>query len=120
MPLSPTLSQWLVKQGHDAIHADQIGMDRSADTAIIEFAKREVRTIITADLDYPRLLALAAATEPSLVLFRGGQWSDDEIISRMSTLLNNVSELEFKYSILVVEQDRIRRRRLPIGPPINE
>jgi hypothetical protein len=29
-----------------------------------------MRTIVTADLDYPRMLALAQSNEPSLILFR--------------------------------------------------
>jgi len=33
---------------------------------------REVRTVVTADLDYPRLLALAGAAGPGRILFRGG------------------------------------------------
>jgi predicted nuclease of predicted toxin-antitoxin system len=67
MPLSPTLAQWLQSQGHDAVHASVLGLDRAPDTDIIERAKNELRIVITADLDYPRLLALAGATGPSLI-----------------------------------------------------
>ena len=77
--------------------------------------KEEGRIVVTADLDYPRLLALSAAIEPSLVLFRGGNWADDEIVARLATLLDSVSEADFKRIIFVVEPKRIRRRHLPIG-----
>jgi hypothetical protein len=56
MPLSPTLARWLVDEGHDAVHASDIGMERTPDAEIIDCAKREGRTVITADLDYRRLL----------------------------------------------------------------
>jgi len=114
MPLSPTLAQWLKAQGHDAVHASAAGLDRASDVVIMARAVRESRTIITADLDYPRLLALAQATRPSLILFRGGDWSDAEIITRMSDVLAGRSEAGVADSILVVERGRVRRRRLPI------
>jgi predicted nuclease of predicted toxin-antitoxin system len=60
MPLSPALAAWLRDQGHDAVHAAEIALDRAPDSEIVERAKQETRTIITVDLDYPRLLALRA------------------------------------------------------------
>jgi predicted nuclease of predicted toxin-antitoxin system len=115
MPLSPMLAQWLSENGHDAAHATTLGLDRAPDTEILLRAKEEGRIVVTADLDYPRLLALSAAIEPSLVLFRGGNWADDEIVARLATLLDSVSEADFKRIIFVVEPKRIRRRHLPIG-----
>jgi predicted nuclease of predicted toxin-antitoxin system len=116
MPLSPALARWLSERGHDAVHATAIGLERAPDSNIIEYARREARIIVTADLDYPRLLAVAAAAEPSVILFRGGEWSDGDIVARMARLLQNVSEPDFEHSILVIGPHRIRRRRLPIVP----
>ena len=82
---------------------------------IVTRAKREGRTIVTADLDYPRLLAIARTTEPSLILFRGGNWSEADVIVRMSQILNAMDDTDIRQSILVVDRDRVRRRRLPIG-----
>ena len=114
MALSPALAHWLQANGHDAVHAATVGLDRASDTEIIARASAEARTVITADLDYPRLLALARATAPSLILFRGGNWSDADIIARMAETLGALSETDIEGSILVVERDRLRRRRLPI------
>jgi predicted nuclease of predicted toxin-antitoxin system len=77
-------------------------------------AAEEVRTFVTADLDYPRLLALTGATGPSLTLFRGGDWSEAEVTARMSAVLADLTEVDLARSILVVERNRLRRRRLPI------
>lgn len=63
MPLSPELAAWLVKKGHDATHALQAGLNRSSDEEILEYARNEKRIIITADLDFPRLLALVQTLE---------------------------------------------------------
>lgn len=59
MPLSPKLAVWLMQQGHDAVHALELGLARASDTEILERARRAQRMVVTADLDYPRLLALA-------------------------------------------------------------
>jgi hypothetical protein len=71
-------------------------------------------SIITAGLDYPGLLALSRAIEPSLVLFRGADWAETTVIERMGDILRNLAPEEIEQSILVVDPDRIRRRRLPI------
>jgi hypothetical protein len=66
-------------------------------------------------LDYPRLLALATATKPSLILFRGGDWGEGDVIERMNDLLTSLHEEDTAATIFVVERGRVRRRRLPIG-----
>jgi len=58
--------------------------------------------------------ALARVTEPSLILFRGGNWSDIDVIAPMRDLLEALNETDIKQSILVVDRERVRRRRLPI------
>jgi predicted nuclease of predicted toxin-antitoxin system len=115
MPLSPGLADLLQRQGHDAVHALTLGMDRSADIEIMARAVVEYRTVVPADLYSPRLLALTGATGPSLILFRGGDWSEAEVTTRMSGIVASLSEADIGQSILVVERNRVRRRRLPIG-----
>jgi predicted nuclease of predicted toxin-antitoxin system len=114
MPLSPALAAWLRKNGHDAAHANELGLSRSPDSEIISVAKAHSRTVVTADLDYPRLLALARATDPSLILFREGNWSEVDVITRMGQILSALTEMDIAQSIIVVDRDRVRRRRLPI------
>ncbi|MBN1547109.1 MAG: DUF5615 family PIN-like protein [Syntrophaceae bacterium] len=116
MPLSPELAVWLVQQGHNVVHAIEAGLDRATDAAIIEYAHNESRIILTADLDYPRILTLARAEEPGLILFRGGNYNEQEAISRLTRALETIPSDEFSRSIVVIEKLRIRRRRLPIKP----
>jgi predicted nuclease of predicted toxin-antitoxin system len=114
MPLSPDLAAWLKQQDHDAVHATELGLHGADDSEIIKRAKTDGRTIVTADLDYPRLLAQAAAIEPSIILFRDGEWSDRDVIVRMGELLAALAEADIEQSVIVIERDRIRRRRLPL------
>ena len=68
MPLSPRLAQWLVEQGHEAVHAAGIGLHDAPDTTILQRALGERRIVVTADLDYPRLLATTQAEGPGIIL----------------------------------------------------
>jgi predicted nuclease of predicted toxin-antitoxin system len=118
MPLSPELANWLNQQGHDAVHASKVGLDRASDTEILERARSERRVVITADLDYPRLLALAQAEGPGVILFRGGNYSEQESLNRLKRTLETIPIEELTDSIVVVEKERIRRRRLPLEPSL--
>ena len=113
MPLSPTLALWLRQQGHDAAHAGECGLDRAPDLAIVERARAEDRVVLTADLDYPRLLALTQARRPGLILFRGGDYSERECVERLTQVLARVPPEVLENSIVVVERSRIRLR--PFG-----
>ena len=116
MPLSPELAKWLVRQGHDAVHALEVGLARALDEVIFEKALYEHRVIITADLDYPRLLALAQTEGPGVILFRGGNYSEQEALDRLRIALETIPNEELPSSIVVIGKRRIRRRRLPLEP----
>jgi predicted nuclease of predicted toxin-antitoxin system len=114
MPLSPELARWLVHAGHEAVHALDVGLARASDAVILEYARRERWVIITADLDYPRLLALTHAEGPGLILFRGGNYSEQEVVERLRRTFAVIPPEELPRSLIVIEKGRIRRRRLPI------
>lgn len=72
--------------------------------------------VVTADLDYPRRLALAQAEGPGLILFRGGHYSEQEAVDRLRRALETIPDQELPNCIVVIEKGRIRRRRLPVEP----
>ncbi len=114
MPISPSIVQWLQRQGHNAVHASEIGLSQAPDRKIINQAKKEKRVIVTADLDYPRLLAIAGSREPGLILFRGGNYNEREMLDLIKKVLAVIPAEDLLNSIVVVDRRRIRRRRLPI------
>jgi predicted nuclease of predicted toxin-antitoxin system len=113
MALSPALADWLSQRGHDAVHAARLGLDRAPDEVILERAGHETRIVVTADLDYPRLLALARADGPGLVPFRGGNFSEVEMLDGMARALRAVPD-DLVNSVVVIDKHRIRKRRLPL------
>jgi predicted nuclease of predicted toxin-antitoxin system len=114
MPLSPELAAWLTLRGHDAQHVSKLGLAQAADGEILELARSQHRVVITADLDYPRLLALAQLDAPGLILFRGGNYSEQETVDRLKRTLEMIPEGELPNSVIVIEKGRIRQRRLPL------
>jgi len=117
MPLSPMLVPWLVGRGHDAVHASAVGLSTASDVAIIARAREESRVIITADLDFPQLLALSGASAPGVVLFRGGSFSAAEVRGLLEKLLRAPESDELEGAITVVERHRLRTTRLPLSRP---
>jgi predicted nuclease of predicted toxin-antitoxin system len=115
MPLSPKLAAWLTANGHDAIHASQAGLSHAEDKEILQHAVADQRIILTADLDFPRLLALLHSGGPGLVLFRSGEWSEAECVERLSRVLQLLPDQAFSDSVIVIEKHRIRRRPLPLS-----
>jgi predicted nuclease of predicted toxin-antitoxin system len=114
MPVTPLVVTHLRAIGHDAVHAQAIGLARATDTQLLDAARREDRVIVTADLDYPRLLALHQASRPGIILFRGGAYSDTEMLGLLDRVLTQTPALDLEGSIVVVDRRRIRRRALPI------
>jgi len=47
-------------------------MSKAADATLLSYAKHNKMVVITADLDYPRILALTQEEGPGVILFRGG------------------------------------------------
>lgn len=112
--LSPSLSRWLASRGHDAVHVLEIGMERSPDSEILRRADDEDRIVLSADLDFPRLLALLKAERPGLILFRGGDFNTAQAIELLSQALSRLKSADFTNAVVVLDGERIRRRPLPL------
>jgi predicted nuclease of predicted toxin-antitoxin system len=115
MPVSALLLDVLHAYGHEGVHAHQIGKDRAPDIELLNIARREDRIIITADLDFPKLLALSLSEGPGIILFRGGNYSDVEMCELLERVLKRVPTEVMENSICVVDKKRIRITRLPLN-----
>ena len=115
MPVSPSLIDVLHTRGHEALHADRIGLRRASDSEILAVARETESIVVTADLDFPRLLALSAAAGPGLILFRGGNYSDAEMRELLESVLDRVRESDLIRSVCVVDRSRVRVTALPLG-----
>lgn len=114
MPLTPSLCTFLREQSHDAIHAADIGAAHAADATLLLRARADSRVVITADLDFGRLMAEVPEKSPGIILLRGGSYSDKEMIDMVQRVLRSVEHGLLAESLVVIDRHRIRRRQLPI------
>lgn len=104
--------------GRDAVHVRDRGLQRADGAKLLEVAAAEERVLISEDTEIGTLLALAAFTRPSIILFR--HTTNRSASALESTLLANIGSIESALeagAVVVIEPDRIRIRRLPIVEP---
>ena len=116
MPVSPSLLSVLRAFGHEGVHAHDIGKAWAPDSELLRLARHQNRVVVTADLDFPRLLALSSAAGPGLILFRGGNYSEAEMCDLLERVLKEVPPALLERSICVVDRARLRITPLPIQP----
>jgi predicted nuclease of predicted toxin-antitoxin system len=108
--------EWLRKQGHEAIHLRDEGLQRLPDPEIFAKAGAENRIILTFDLDFGEILALSAGATISVILFRLHNARTPHVIARLETVLNSDADALTRGAIIVVEDARHRVRILPLTP----
>jgi predicted nuclease of predicted toxin-antitoxin system len=112
---SPALAERLRDAGHDAVHTMELGLERAEDDELLLLAREEQRVVNSGDTDFGALLALANATSPSVILFRSRhRRSADDQATLLLSHLNDVEGDLIAGAVVVITDDRIRVRRLPL------
>ncbi|MEJ7815651.1 MAG: DUF5615 family PIN-like protein [Rubrobacter sp.] len=114
--LSPSVAAKLGEAGHEALHVRERGMQASTDEEIFELAGSEDRMLVSADTDFGTILALRRSARPSVIIFRRTSWRRPEAQAKLLLdRLPDIQEALDQGSVVVIEETRLRVRRLPIG-----
>jgi predicted nuclease of predicted toxin-antitoxin system len=105
----------LKREGYDAIHLVDEGLQRLEDREILEKARQEQRVILTVDSDFSQLLAETREDLPSVVFFRLRDQSRVVLEARLWEVLEKCHEDLEIGAIISVERKNFRVRRLPIA-----
>jgi len=115
MPLSPKTVNFLKDMGYVAIRVSELGMAKSKDRDIFDYAEKHDMIILSADLDFGTILAFTHSIKPSIIIFRLNDPSPEHVNSLISSNLSNIEEELLKGVIVIIEDAEIRIRELPIG-----
>jgi predicted nuclease of predicted toxin-antitoxin system len=113
--ISPLAAIALRAAGHDAVHVRDQGHQRAPDRVVLAAARSQERVLLSADTDFGQILATSGAETPSVVLLRhrGARDADSQANLVLANLEQVASDLDAG-AIVVVEDLRVRVRRLPI------
>jgi predicted nuclease of predicted toxin-antitoxin system len=115
MGVSTGVVEWLRNQGHDAKHLRDEGLHRMPNGEIFIKAVDENRIIITFDLDFGEIVALAKGKSTSVILFRLHNTRTSHLLERLSAVLKDSARALEEGAVIVVEESRHRVRYLPPG-----
>lgn len=115
-PLSPIVAEALGKAGHHAVHVRDLGLAGAEDETVFDLAADEQRVVVSADTDFGTILATREAKYPSVILFRRGtQRRPRRQVALLLANFDRMQEALESGSLVVIEEGRIRIRRLPFG-----
>lgn len=118
--MSPVVVQELREAGHEAVHVGEVLQLNAPDDVILDHAAEVARIVVAADTDFGDLLASTQASGPSVVLFR--RQTGRRPTEQAAILLANLNEVEADLAagaIVVIEENRVRVRLLPISQATN-
>ena len=113
--ISPRTVEFLIQLGHEAVHVRTLGMQRAADSEVVERARADSSIVLTFDLDFGEVLALGVLDRPSVIIFRLADERSSSVDQRLSAVLAECSAELVSGAIILVEDARYRVRKLPIG-----
>ena len=112
--LPRTAATLLSQAGLDTLHVGDIEMSEAEDADIIRRASTEGRVVVTLDADFHTLLALDAATSPSVIRIRIERLRAQAVTKLLLAVVAECQRELEQGAAVTVEPSRIRIRLLPL------
>lgn len=107
----------LREAGWDAVHTFDMGLSRSSDQSILEYARNDQRTCITLDADFHALLAVSNARFPSVIRIRKEGLRGPELAQLLLNIWPRIEDKVQAGAMVTVTANTIRIHLLPIHKP---
>ena len=115
MNLSPRWAEALRSRNFEATHWSKVGRP-ALDQELIEWAADRDFIVVTADLDFPAILAWTGRGHPSVILLRSDDLAPETLLPLFADALERAQpELE-SGAILTIDTAGFRIRLLPLTP----
>jgi predicted nuclease of predicted toxin-antitoxin system len=115
--VSPALVGLLADANHLAEHVRDLGMREAPDDVVLAAARDADAVLISSDTDFGELLARSNAKGPSVILLRRQEGRRaSKIASLIIANLQAVADDLASGAIVVLDDDRVRIRSLPLQP----
>ena len=106
--------EFLSSLGHDIIRVTDILPTTAPDEAIVQQALEKRRVILTQDLDFSAIIALGGRNLPSLISLRLHSSRIEHVNDMLEKILPTLEQDVLRGVIVTVEDNRVRRRPLPV------
>ncbi len=113
--ISPQTVKDLSSKGYQIKRVTEFLELNAKDSQILDLAFKENSTIITQDLDFSALLAKRGTSKPSVITLRVNNAKPSNITKILKRALPQIKSEINKGSIIIIEEKRIRIRKLPIN-----
>ena len=116
MNLSPRWVEALEDAGIEAKHWSAVGDGAASDREVFQWARSHGFVVLTHDLDFSRILALAGGRSPSVIVLRTHRLLPaDSATLLVRVLRQHAAEIEMG-AVVVLSAARDRVRLLPLQP----
>ena len=114
MHISPRTVEFLRSLGHEVVRVNEILPATASDETIVARAIEENRAVLTQDLDFSATVDLAGKSVPSLISLRLSSSRVEYVNTVLQKVLPGLEQDVLAGMMIAVEDQRIRRRPLPV------
>jgi len=114
MNLSPLTVNDLRRDGWEIVRVSDFLPADASDDKILAWTRSQDSVLITQDLDFSTLLALAGFSRPSLITLRLSNTDPGVVTSRLRRIIAQIEQALREGSAVTVDDISVRIRRLPI------
>ncbi len=106
---------FLRERGHDCEHWSRIGNQDDDDSLLLDHCEKSDAVLLSADLDFSRILANRGSAKPSIIQLRALDQLPSALGKEVARALNATAYSLSRGAIVTVKPNSIRVKKLPIG-----